>query len=219
MTNKNNPAGCGRKEDLVTYLYDEANAEERASFERHLADCRSCHSELNSFARVRNDLRAWEVGFTPRTEIILSQSGAKGRMDSLRELLNLFPAWARGAALTAASLALLLFALSFAGAGIGPLGKRGDLDSAMNPEKIESLVKEAVARERERMQQDFRVQMADYREQLKTEHESQLNALSAQQAAKLEAVKTELKRFNRENSSIRSFFAMDDPDDPLGDLR
>jgi Putative zinc-finger len=212
MTNKNNPAGCGRKEDLVTYLYDEANAEERASFERHLADCRSCHSELNSFVRVRNDLRAWEVGFTPRTEIILSQSGAKSRMDSLREFLNLFPAWARGVALTAASLALLLFALSF-----GPIGQRGDLDSAMNPEQVESLVKEAIARERERMQQDFRAQMADYREQLKTEHELQLNALYAQQAAKLEAVKTELKRFNRQNTSIRSFFAMDDLDDPLGD--
>jgi Putative zinc-finger len=213
MKNNNNPAGCGRKEDLVTYLYDEANAEERASFERHLDECRSCRSELNGFVRVRDDLSAWEVGFTPRTEIALPKS----RKDSLREFLNLFPAWARGAALTAASLALLLFALSFAGAGISPSGKSANLDSAMNPEQIESLVKEAVAREREQMQQDFRAQMADYREQLKTEHELQLKALSAQQAAKLEAVKTELKRFNRQNPSIRSFFAMDDPDDPLGD--
>jgi hypothetical protein len=220
MTNNNNPAGCGRKEDLVAYLYDEANAEERASFERHLADCRSCHSELNSFVRVRDDLRAWEVGFIPRTEIILSKSGSKSRsksgMDSLREFLNLFPAWARGAALTAASLASLLFALSFAGVDINPNGRRA---AAMNQEQIESLVKEAVARERERMGQDFRAQMADYREQLKTEHELQLDALYARQAAKLEAVKTELKRFNRQNSSIRSFFAMDDPDDSLGDLR
>jgi hypothetical protein len=213
MKNNNNPAGCGRKEDLVTYLYDEATAEERASFERHLADCRSCHSELNGFVRVRDEMRAWEVGFTPRTEIALPKS----RKDSLREFLDFFPAWARGAALTAASLALLLFALSFAAAALGPIGKRGDLDSAMGPQQIESLIKEAVARERERMQQDFRAQMADYREQLKTEHELQLNALSERQAAKLEAVKTELKRFNRQNSSIRSFFAMDDLDDPLGD--
>jgi Putative zinc-finger len=216
MKKNNNPTGCGRKEDLVTYLYDEAKAEERDSFELHLSDCSSCRSELNSFVRVRDDLRAWEVGFTPRTEIVLQKngrkSGPKSIMDSLREFLNLFPAWARGVALTAASLALLLFALSF-----GPIGQRGDLDSAMNPEQVESLVKEAIARERERMQQDFRAQMADYREQLKTEHELQLNALSAQQAAKLEAVKTELKRFNRQNTSIRSFFAMDDLDDPLGD--
>jgi len=221
MKKNNNPTGCGRKEELVTYLYDEANAEERDSFELHLADCSSCRSELNSFVRVRDDLRAWEVGFTPRTEIVLQKNGQtngqKSRMNSLREFLNLFPAWARGAALTAASLALLLFALSFAGAGIGTIGKSGPPDSAMNPERVESLVKEAVARERERMQQDFRAQMADYREQLKTEHELQLNALYAQQAAKLEAVKTELKRFNRQNSSIRSFFAMDDLDDPLGD--
>jgi hypothetical protein len=232
MKKNNNPTsgrtdcgrtGCGRKEDLVTYLYDEANAEERASFELHLADCSSCRSELNSFVRVRDDLGAWEVGFTPRTEILLSQSGPRSSMDSLREFLNLFPAWARGAALTAASLALLLFVLSFAGAGINhtwqtwPIGKSGSPDSAMNPEQVESLVKEAVARERERMEQDFRAQLADHREQLKTEHELQLNALYAQQAARLEAVKAELKRFNRQNSSIRSFFAMDDLDDPLGD--
>jgi Putative zinc-finger len=213
MKNNNNPADCGRKEDLVTYLYDEANVKERASFERHMDECPSCRSELNSFIRVRDDLCAWEVGFTPRTEIALPKS----TKDSLREFLNFFPAWARGAALTAASLALLLFALSFAGAGISPSSRRGDLDSAMSPEQIESLVKEAVAREREQMQQNFRAQMADYREQLKTEHELQLKAMHELQAAKLEAVKTELKRFNRQNPSIRAFFAMDDPDDPLGD--
>jgi Putative zinc-finger len=213
MKNNNNQAGCGRKEDLVTYLYDEANAEERVSFERHLADCSSCLSELNSFVRVRDDLGAWEVGFIPRTELALPKS----RKDSLREWLNLFPLWARGVALASASLALLIFALSFAGAGISPIGKRGTFDSAMNSEQVETLVKEAVARERERMQQDFRAQMADYREQLKTEHELQLNALYVRQAAKLEAVKTELKRFNQQNTSIRSFFAMDELDDPLGD--
>lgn len=215
MKNHNNPAACGRKEDLVTYLYEEANAEERASFERHLEDCRSCRSELNGFVRVRDDLCAWEVGFFPHTEIALP----KNRINSLREFLNFFPAWARGTALTAASLALLLFALSFAGSGFGRIGTMGNFDSAMNAERIESLVKEAVVRERQQMQQEFRSQMADYREQFKTEHELQIKALSAQQAAKLEAVKTELKRFNRQESSIRSFFAMDDPDDPQGDYR
>ncbi len=215
MKNQDNPTPCGRKEDLVTYLYDEANAEDRASFERHLDDCRSCRSELNSFVRVREDLCAWEVGFFPHTEIALP----KNRIHTLREFLNFFPAWARGTALTAASLALLLFALSFAGASFGQIDGMGNSDSAMNAERVESLVKEAVAREREQMRQEFRAQMADYREQYKTEHELQIKALSAQQAAKLDAVKTELKRFNRQESSIRSFFAMDDPDDPQGDFR
>jgi anti-sigma factor RsiW len=205
MKNKNNQLGCGRKEDLVSYLYDEASSEERESFARHLVDCHSCRDELNAFGRVRDDLSVWEIGSTPRTEIVLPGR----RDDSWRELFNFFPAWARGVALSAASLSLLLLALSFAGI----------IGSANNSDRIEALVNDAVARESARMQQQYRAQAASYREQLKADYESQLNALRSQQEVKLEAAKAELKRFNRQNSSIRSFFALDDADDPFGDYR
>jgi anti-sigma factor RsiW len=208
MTNKNNLPACDRKEDLIAYLYDEANKEERGSFERHLVDCHSCRDELNAFARVRDDLSVWELGTTPRTEIVLPGK----RQAAWPEFSKIFPAWARGLALSAASLSLLLFALSFA--GILPAG-----DSAMNSPRIEMLVNDAVARESARIEQQYRAQAASYREQLKAEYELQFNALRTQQEAKLEAAKVELKRFNRQNSSIRSFFAMDDADDPFGDYR
>jgi anti-sigma factor RsiW len=203
MTNKNNLPGCGRKEDLIAYLYDEANAEERGSFERHLVDCTSCRDEINAFERVRDDLSAWELGAIPRTEIVLPRRWK----DSWREFINYFPVWARGFALSAASLSLLLFALSFA--GILPKA----------PDRLEAMVNDAVARESARMQKEYRAQAALYREQLKDEYEIQLKALRTQQDAKLEAAKAELKRYNRRNSSIRSFFAMDDSDDPIGDNR
>lgn len=211
MTNKNKQTDCGRKEELIAYLYDEAGAEERSSFERHVADCLSCRDELNAFERVRDDLGEWEVDCVPCTDIVLP----KGRADRLHEFISFFPGWARGAALTAASLSLLAFSLSFA--GILPS------DSAAKSDRIEALVKDAVEKEHARMQREYREQMATYRDQLKAENDTKLKALLAHQEAKLEAVKAELKRHNRQdilqNSSIRSFFAMDDSDDPVGDNR
>jgi putative zinc finger protein len=208
MTNRNMQALCGRKEDLIAYLYQEANAEERASFERHLDDCHSCRDECSAFARVREDLSAWEVDYTPRTEIVLPKSRQKSLLDSLREFVNFFPVWARGASLTALSLSLLIISFSFA--------KR---DSLMKSDRIEALVKAEVARERSSLEQEYRAQIASYQVQLKAENEMQLRTLVAQQEAKLQAAKAELRRYNQRNSSFRSFFAMDDPDDPGGDYR
>ncbi|MBO0723597.1 MAG: zf-HC2 domain-containing protein [Blastocatellia bacterium] len=212
MTNKYKQTECGRKEDLIAYLYNECGAETRSSFEQHLAECLSCRDELNAFERVRDDLGEWEIDCVPRTEIDLPT----GRADRLREFITFFPGWARGAALTAASLSLLAFSLSFA--GIYPKG------SAVNSDRIEALVKDAVEKERSRMQQENREQMAAYRDQLKAENETKLKALIAHQEGKLEAVKAELKRYNnrqniQQNSSIRSFFAIDDSDDSVGDNR
>src|SRR5262249_41739077 len=105
---------CGRKEDLVTYLYSEANTSDRASFELHLDDCDSCRDELTDFGRVRDDLGAWQLGLAPRAEVILRRS----RLDLLRELIGTFPVWVRGAALAGMVAAMLLVAMSIAGTRI-----------------------------------------------------------------------------------------------------
>jgi hypothetical protein len=219
---KNNATkDCGRKEDLVTYLYDEASATERASFERHLDDCDSCRGEMMAFGRVRDDLSTWQVGFSPGTEIALP----KRKLEILREMITLFPVWARGAALAAVAAALVLVALSFAGTRINLRGVPGAsaLQASTTSDEIETLIKKAVAEEREKMRDEYHSQMASFKEQLKVEHEAQLQALNAANQAKLEAVKAglkaEIKKSNRQNSSIRSFFAMDDFQDPVGDGR
>jgi anti-sigma factor RsiW len=219
---KNNATNdCDRKEDLVAYLYDEASAPERASFARHLKDCVSCRSELMAFGRVRDDLSAWQVGFSPRAEIALP----KRKLDILREFITLFPVWARGAALAAASAALLLGALSFAGTRVNLRGipGAGQLQASASSDEIETLIKKAVAEEREKIRDEYRSEMASLKEQLKVEHEAQLQAINATNQAKLAAVKAgltaEIKRSNRQNSSIRSFFALEDFQDPVGDGR
>jgi anti-sigma factor RsiW len=217
---QNNGANnCGRKEELVSYLYDEISAAERATFARHLHDCDSCRSELDAFGRVRDDLSAWQVGYAPRTEISLQKS----RTDVWRDFVNLFPLWARGAALTAAAVGLLLFALSFAGINLSGKAGAGALQASMTTDQIKHLVNEAVAQERAQMEREYRAQVTSIEQRLSAEQEAQLQALSAANQAQMAALKAglkaEIKKSNRQNSSIRSFFALDDSQDPLGDVR
>jgi Putative zinc-finger len=214
--NFNRSSDCRRKEDLVAYLYQEASAAERASFERHLDICDSCRGELSAFTRVRENLSAWQVGFSPYTEIAPPRS----TMDQLREFIALFPAWARGAALTSA--AFLLFALPLAGKRVISSGDPNP-GSSTTSEQIETLIKDSITKERAQMREEYRAQIAIIKQQLEAQHEAQIQALGAAQQAKLEALKANLKaeinKSKRQNPSIRSFFAVDDYQDQWGDVR
>jgi hypothetical protein len=226
----NAPNDCGRKEDLVAYLYDEAGANERASFDRHLDDCDSCRKELTAFGRVRDELSAWQVGFAPRAEVVWQRS----KLDLLRELIGMFPMWVRGAVLAGAVAAMLLLALSIAGVNVSV--KNGDFaisfggaakaetgKTGASSEELEKLVQSAVAKERDQMRQENNTQLASFKDQLNAEHQARLQAASAEHQAQLNAAKAglraEIRRSNRQNSSIRSFFALDDNDDSWGDIR
>lgn len=212
-TNKiNSQQDCDRKEDLVTYLYDEASAAERISFEQHLSECEPCGAELKTFGRVRDQLSTWQVGLAPRTELVLP----RGKMDVLRELISLFPVWARGLALSGIAAAAVLLVLAFwdrnATGGVKPGPDSQNV--AMSQQQIESLVKNAVAEERAKIEQQYQAQFASFKEQLDREHRARLQAVSAEHQARLDVVKAnlkeEIKKSNQQRGSIRSFFAMDD---------
>jgi hypothetical protein len=102
--------GCDCQGDLMSYLYDEASAAERANFESHLTGCGACRDELAGFRQVRDDLGVWQVGFAPRTEIAISRSS----LEIFRELLGQLPFWVRtsGVAVATAAALLLVFALA-----------------------------------------------------------------------------------------------------------
>lgn len=60
---------CGQKDALVSYLYDECDAAERARMEAHLATCAECRAEVAEFRNVRAQLAGWtppnrDLGFT-----------------------------------------------------------------------------------------------------------------------------------------------------------
>jgi hypothetical protein len=226
------PSDCGRKEDLVTYLYGEAPATERASFESHLDYCDGCRNELTAFGRVRRDLGAWQLGHVIHPEIVLRRS----RLDLLREWVGMFPVWARGAAFIGAAAAVLLVSLSIAGTRIslkdgdfaisfGRTGNVSPLATAVSSEEISRMVQNAVAEERRKMEEGYGARLASFKDQLDADHQAELRAARAEQQADLRAARTalqqEMRRFNRQNTSagIRAFFARDDSNDPWGDGR
>jgi hypothetical protein len=227
-------ANCERKDDLVSFLYDELPAPERAQFEGHLNDCASCRDESRAFGRVREELSTWQVGFAPRTEVVLPRR----KMDVLRELISLFPVWVRGAAVASAAAALVLMALALTDARIN--FKQGEIafgqkaasspsittSTAASTAEIETMVQNAVAKERARLQADFQAQAASLKQELNVDYQAQLAAATAAQEARFKAtqaaLKAEIRKANQQNqqgASIRSFFAANDNADPLGDTR
>jgi len=224
MTNKKNnlvtPRNCGRKDDLLDHLYGESNAATQAAFEGHLDQCDLCRAELKAFGRVRDDLSTWQVGFAPRTDVVLPRR----RLELLRELASSFPAWVRGAALAGAAAAMALVALSLANTSINfkggdlaiqfgaPKGVTGSLSQPS--EEIEKLVQATVARQSEKMQDEFRAQVAGLKDHLVAEHKAQLQAVSAEQQVKVQAVRaslrSEIARVERLNRNIRPFFDSDE---------
>jgi hypothetical protein len=52
---------CEQREKLLSYVYDEGDATERAEVQRHLDQCPDCRAEIAGLRSVRSDLLAWEV--------------------------------------------------------------------------------------------------------------------------------------------------------------
>ena len=90
-------AACDRREDLVTYLYDETTPAERSAIEAHLAACPACRQEIDDLRGVRARLAAWappepELGFR-----VVRDAPARARWSGWRA-----PAWGLGLAAAAA---------------------------------------------------------------------------------------------------------------------
>jgi anti-sigma factor RsiW len=97
-------AGCGRSDDLVTYLYGEATPVEAADFEKHLTACVECRDELTAFQSVRGNLQHWELeAVPPRIDVAIKPTF----WQSLKDLFNVTPLWGRLALGGVGTLALL----------------------------------------------------------------------------------------------------------------
>jgi hypothetical protein len=71
--NGHNPS-CGFAGDIVSYLYDETSAAEKAKFEMHLAGCTACGDELAAFSSVRTSISDWreaDFGWLPTPDIVI----------------------------------------------------------------------------------------------------------------------------------------------------
>ena len=90
---------CERGNDLVSFLYGEAEEREARDFEGHLKFCRECQSEVASFGVVRQSISEWKEealgGFvSPQIVAPVQQKSAHA---ALREFFDLSPLWLKGA--------------------------------------------------------------------------------------------------------------------------
>lgn len=128
MQNGNERPMCHRAEDLVTYLYGEATAEEARDFTAHMQQCDACRGEFNVFNHVHESIVKWRnEALGPIASVVPAQENISvvgpeivqhGRrlpaLAALREFFSVSPLWLRGATAFAGLLlcALLIFAVS-----------------------------------------------------------------------------------------------------------
>lgn len=126
MQNRNERPMCHRAEDLVTYLYGEATAEEALDFAGHMQQCDACRAEFSVFNQVHESIVTWRnealgpIASPVREEVAfvtpeVMQSGRRmPAFAALREFFSVSPLWLRGATAFAGLLlcALLVFAVS-----------------------------------------------------------------------------------------------------------
>ena len=118
---------CYRAEDMVTYLYGEATAEEASDFATHMRQCDACRAEFNLFNQVHESIVAWrsevlgpvpvrdpEAAIQPvvTSPTFVHHSRKLSGLAALREFFAVSPLWLRGAAAFAGIVlcALLVFA-------------------------------------------------------------------------------------------------------------
>src|SRR5262245_2247313 len=139
---------CERVDDLLSYLYGEANEAEARSFELHLKQCSSCNAELASFGQVRQSMMTWrdEIldGFvaSPVATIVKKKSA----LAALAGFFDLSPLWLKGAT----ALAMVLFCV-LAVISVRQFGKKDTIPPVPRDEarytqaQVDDLVRQALA--------------------------------------------------------------------------
>ena len=96
-THKNST--CDRADDLISFLYGEANEREARDFKQHLLACSSCQSEYASFGDVRESIALWktEAFAAPRPAMVRTPVPRRSAVAAVREFFALSPLWLKGA--------------------------------------------------------------------------------------------------------------------------
>ena len=152
MNEVNNSPNCERASDLIAFLYNEVNDQEKCDFESHLKECRACHKEVASFGLVRESITTWrdEVlsGFVSAP--LTTKTEKKSALAAFRQFFDLSPLWLKGAT----AFAVLVFCLLAVLATVKLQTTNTQVSSTeqtQNPvyteQDVERLVKEALAKQ------------------------------------------------------------------------
>ncbi|PYS73294.1 MAG: hypothetical protein DMF69_05175 [Acidobacteria bacterium] len=151
MSDMKNTTQCDRANELVSFLYGEANEKETQEFQRHLHECAACESEVGSFRQVRESIGAWKeetLGVFVSPEVIRPLQ-KKSAAAALREFFNLSPLWMKGAVafatLVFCSLVVLTIYRSSTPKTPGQVATTGKYTQA----EVDNIVKNALDNQRE----------------------------------------------------------------------
>lgn len=143
---------CERGNDLIAFLYGEANEHEAQDFARHLERCRDCQSEMTSFGHVRASIDLWKeealAGFV--SPQIVAPVKQKSALAALREFFNLSPLWMKGAVGFAGVLFCVMAVLVVAGTG-----KQTPVVVPTDAKYSEQQLKESVANALKKQKEEF----------------------------------------------------------------
>jgi hypothetical protein len=200
--------GCDHQEALVTYLYDEATASERAAFEHHLDECAACRRELHACERVRRDLSAWQLPLAPPLEM----APPRGILATWRDLLGGLSFWPKAILGAAAMTAVTLVILALIGTRLS-VGQGGfsvafgqsvsrvsaPPDQMFTRAEAEALIQEAAARVRAQAQDETRLQLASLEERLNHTHQTELIKITRRLSAEQRTI---LVKANRQEQTL-----------------
>lgn len=159
MQNINERPVCHRAEDLVTYLYDEATAEEARDFSAHMQQCDSCRAEFTVFHQVHDSIVAWRnetIGATApvsaaatnpvvATGAFVQHERKLSALAALREFFSVSPLWLRGATAFAGLLLCALIVFAVSRTWQQPVMVARDDDKKYTEEQFQQAVREQVA--------------------------------------------------------------------------
>jgi hypothetical protein len=156
MPNINERPVCHRAEDLVTYLYGEANEVDAKDFAGHLQQCDACRSEFGVFQQVHDSILLWRnealgSAFSPATVPVESTVDSTQyvrherkltALAALREFLSVSPLWLRAATGFATLLLCVLGVLVISRSWNRPTQiASSDTETKYSKQQVDELVK------------------------------------------------------------------------------
>ena len=138
---------CERGNDLIAFLYGEANEQEAQDFARHLDRCRDCRSEMASFGNVRESISVWKeealVGFmSPQVVVPVRQKSA---LAAVREFFDLSPLWLKGAVAFASLLFCVMVILVLARSGEKRNPVTAATDKTYTKQEVDAILQKALS--------------------------------------------------------------------------
>jgi anti-sigma factor RsiW len=144
MRNMNERPVCHRAEDLVTYLYGEANEVDSRDFADHLQQCDACRVEFGVFRQVHDSILVWRnealgAAFSPaalaetavESSTFVPHKPKLSAIESVREFFSVSPLWLRGATAFAALLLCVLGVLAISRSWNKPKYSQQQFDQAV----------------------------------------------------------------------------------------